>query len=144
METASFRSTWETLHGPWVFTGVLSRQHAVPCEQLLHFSLFPPFCVLDPAGTKGLPRPPDENTVVRMWLSNAVRGLQPEEHMSWLLHWLYQTLGFQLWGTPSLWEGFPQWLSGKASTCKAGDTGDESLIPELGRSPGEGNDYPLQ
>ena len=93
---------------------------------------------------KGLPRPPDENTVVRMWLSNAVRGLQPEEHMSWLLHWLYQTLGFQLWGTPSLWEGFPQWLSGKASTCKAGDTGDESLIPELGRSPGEGNDYPLQ
>ena len=35
-------------------------------------------------------------------------------------------------------------LSGKASTCSAGDTGDESLIRKLGRSPGEGNDYPLQ
>ena len=61
-----------------------------------------------------------------------------------LLHWFYQILGFQLLGTLSLWEGFPQWLSGKASTCNAGDTGDESLIPKLGRSPGEGNDYPLQ
>ena len=30
---------------------------------------------------------------------------------------------------------------GKESACNAGDLG---LIPELGRSPGEGNDYPLQ
>ena len=29
----------------------------------------------------------------------------------------------------------------KESTCNAGDLG---LIPGLGRSPGEGNDYPLQ
>ena len=30
---------------------------------------------------------------------------------------------------------------GKVSACDAGDTG---LIPGLGRSPGEGNGYPLQ
>ena len=33
------------------------------------------------------------------------------------------------------------WLSGKEPTCQAGDSG---LIPGSGRSPGEGNDYPLQ
>ena len=32
-------------------------------------------------------------------------------------------------------------LDGKKSTCDAGDLGS---IPELGRSPGEGNDNPLQ
>ena len=31
--------------------------------------------------------------------------------------------------------------AGKESACSAGDLG---LIPELGRSPGEGNGYPLQ
>ena len=30
----------------------------------------------------------------------------------------------------------PGWVSGKKSTCQAGDV---SLIPSLGRSPGEGN-----
>jgi len=33
------------------------------------------------------------------------------------------------------------WLSGKESICNAGDTGS---VPGLGRSPGEGNDNPLQ
>ena len=33
------------------------------------------------------------------------------------------------------------WLVGKESTCNAGDLGS---IPGLGRSPGEGNSYPLQ
>ena len=33
------------------------------------------------------------------------------------------------------------WLSGKESTCNAGDLGS---IPALGRSPGKGNGYPLQ
>ena len=33
------------------------------------------------------------------------------------------------------------WLSGKESACNVGDLG---LIPGLGRSPGEGNGYPLQ
>ena len=35
----------------------------------------------------------------------------------------------------------PWWLSIKESECNAGDTG---LIPELGRSPVEGNGNPLQ
>ena len=39
--------------------------------------------------------------------------------------------------------GLPWWLSGKASTCSAGDTGDASLIPGSGTSPGEGNGNPL-
>ena len=42
----------------------------------------------------------------------------------------------RLW---SLW--LPWWLSGKESTCSAGDLG---LISGWGRSPGEGNDNPLQ
>ena len=33
---------------------------------------------------------------------------------------------------------------GKESSCNAGDTGDLGSIPGLGRSPGEGNGYPLQ
>ena len=37
--------------------------------------------------------------------------------------------------------GFPWWLSGKKSSCNAGDMGS---IPGLGRSPGEGNGNPLQ
>ena len=35
--------------------------------------------------------------------------------------------------------GFPGSSAGKESTCNVGDLG---LIPRLGRSPGEGNDYP--
>ena len=37
--------------------------------------------------------------------------------------------------------GFPDSSVGKESTCNVGDPG---LIPELGRSPGEGKGYPLQ
>ena len=37
--------------------------------------------------------------------------------------------------------GLPRWFSGKESACNAGDTGS---IPRLGRSPGGGNDNPLQ
>ena len=37
--------------------------------------------------------------------------------------------------------GLPWWLSGKESTCSAGDAG---FIPGLGRSPEEGNGNPLQ
>ena len=36
--------------------------------------------------------------------------------------------------------GFPSSTEGKASACNAGDLGS---IPGLGRSPGEGNGYPL-
>ena len=37
--------------------------------------------------------------------------------------------------------GFPGASDSKESACNAGDLG---LIPGLGRSPGEGNSYPLQ
>ena len=38
-------------------------------------------------------------------------------------------------------ESFPGGSAGKESACNTGDLG---LIPGLGRSPGEGNSYPLQ
>ena len=38
--------------------------------------------------------------------------------------------------------GFPDGSDGKGSACNAGET--RGLIPESGRSPGEGNGYPLQ
>ena len=41
----------------------------------------------------------------------------------------------------NIFTGLPWWLSGKESTCNAGDMGS---IPGLGSSPGEGNGYPLQ
>ena len=37
--------------------------------------------------------------------------------------------------------GFPQWLSGKGFTANAGASGS---IPDLEKSPGEGNGNPLQ
>ena len=37
-------------------------------------------------------------------------------------------------------EGLPWWLSGKESTCNAGDPG---LIPGSERTPGEGSGNPL-
>ena len=40
-----------------------------------------------------------------------------------------------------VFQGFPCGLAGKESACNTGDLG---LIPGLGRSPGEGNCYPLQ
>ena len=46
-----------------------------------------------------------------------------------MLHAFYQQLGF------------PGGSAGKESTCNAGNLGS---IPGLGRSPGEGNSYPLQ
>ena len=41
-------------------------------------------------------------------------------------------------------KAFPGGSNGKESTFSAGDTGDAGLIPGSGRSPGEGNVYPLQ
>ena len=46
------------------------------------------------------------------------------------------------WIYPSL--GLPGWLSGKESSCSAGDAGDEGSIPESEGSPAEGNGNPLQ
>ena len=44
-------------------------------------------------------------------------------------------------GRPGVLQGFPDGSAGKDSTCNVGDMGS---IPELGRSPGEGNNYPFQ
>ena len=43
--------------------------------------------------------------------------------------------------TIALEQGFPGGSDGKQSDCNAGDLGS---IPGSGRSPGEGNGYPLQ
>ena len=43
-----------------------------------------------------------------------------------------------------LYLGFPDGSAGKETTCNAGDTGDAGSVPGLGRSPGGGNDNPLQ
>ena len=40
--------------------------------------------------------------------------------------------------------GFPDGSAGKETACNAGDTGEAGSIPGLGRSPGGGNDDPLQ
>ena len=40
--------------------------------------------------------------------------------------------------------GFPGGAVGKNPPANAGDTGEEDLNPGLGRSPGGGNDNPLQ
>ena len=40
--------------------------------------------------------------------------------------------------------GFPGGISGKNLPASAGDIRDAGLIPGLGRSPGGGNDNPLQ
>ena len=45
------------------------------------------------------------------------------------------------WLPTPVFLGFPCGSSGKESVCHGGDLG---LIPRLGRSPGEGNGYPLQ
>ena len=39
--------------------------------------------------------------------------------------------------------GFPGGAVVKNPSANAGDTGDAGSMPESGRSPGEGNDYPL-
>ena len=48
---------------------------------------------------------------------------------------------FSIWDNPKLQLGFPSGLNGEESACNAGGPGS---IPESGRSPGEGNGYPLQ
>ena len=40
--------------------------------------------------------------------------------------------------------GLHRWLSGKETTCNAGDAGDTGLIGGSGRSPGGGRGNPLE
>ena len=57
---------------------------------------------------------------------------------SWFLGW--EDPLEKGWATP-VFLGFPCGSAGKESACNVGDLG---LIPELGKSPGEGKGYPLQ
>ena len=54
---------------------------------------------------------------------------------------LYKDLLYFLSPEAQNLKGLPWWLSGKESTCQAGNTGS---IPGSGRSPGEENGNPLQ
>ena len=54
--------------------------------------------------------------------------------LQWMNEWIKK-----LWYIHTM--GFPSSSVGKESTCKAGD---KDSIPRSGRSPGEGNGYPLQ
>ena len=47
----------------------------------------------------------------------------------------------QIWTHVYTAKGCPRWLSGKEFACNAEDV---DLVPELERSPGEGNGNPLQ
>ena len=55
--------------------------------------------------------------------------------------WAKNLSGVSFIGALILFTGFPGGSAGKESACNAGDLGS---IPGLGRSPGEGNGYPLQ
>ena len=74
-------------------------------------------------------------------------GLQALEHGPWEPFFESEVLKEIVLASPSLcrrvgaYIWLPSSLVGKESTCKAGDPGS---IPGLGRSPGEGIDYPLQ
>ena len=59
---------------------------------------------------------------------------------AWVLQWQNWVIVIDN-GCFTAHEMLPQWLSGKDSTCSAGDAGS---VPGSGRSPGEGNGNPLQ
>ena len=54
---------------------------------------------------------------------------------------LLTNIEYKIFNTVGLYSKLPWWLSGKESISQAEDL---SLITWLGRSPGEGNDNPLQ
>ena len=56
---------------------------------------------------KGLLRPPDENTVVRMWLPDVVRGLWPGKHMFRFCIGSIKSWVFSFWEPCPSGRGFP-------------------------------------
>ena len=69
--------------------------------------------------------------------------------LAWRIPWTEEPAGLQSMGSQSVrhdgatftfFSGFPGDSDGKQSACNAGDL---VSIPGLGRSPGEGNGYPL-
>ena len=78
--------------------------------------------------------------------SRATRGLRPPEQLERPAGFPSSVLGQEDllekgWAPNPLFLGFPCGSAGKESGCNVGDLGS---IPGLGRSPGEGNGYPLQ
>ena len=57
------------------------------------------------------------------------------------VRWVAGSICRITFGSPRSHLGFPGGSAGKESTCNAGDL---CLIPGLGKSPAEGNGYPLQ
>ena len=93
---------------------------------------------------------------IEKWLTPSVFLLLSIKVLSYLLFnaWTHATnnlpnvivlqrasLVVQMVENPPAMQGFPGSSAGKESACNAGDL---SLIPGLGRSPGEGTGYPLQ
>ena len=68
-------------------------------------------------------------------------GLGISERRSWMAPRASPAPGVQGEGTES---GLPRRLSGKESTCNAGDAGDSGSVSGSGRSPEGGNSNPLQ
>ena len=61
-----------------------------------------------------------------------------------LSHWNIREVQSHFFKSILLRLGLPWWLSDKEATANAWDTGGRGPIPELGRSPGEGNGNPVQ
>ena len=84
-------------------------------------------------------QPHTEGVHSRLWLYRLTKT--SEEKVAWKSisispQWFYDNSLYL-----TIARGFPGGSGGKASACNAGDLGS---IPGSGRSPGEGNDNPLQ
>ena len=79
-----------------------------------------------------------ENSAIATGLERVIFSFQSQRKaMSKSVQTTAQLHSFHMLGT----RGFPCSSVGKESACSAGD---QSLIPGLGRSPGEGNGNPFQ
>ena len=112
----------------------------------LQLDLFPPPIIpIPPCGSAGKGSPCNAGDLGSM----PGIGRSPGEENSYPLQYsgLENSMGCIARGIAksrtrlSNFRGFPHSLVGKESTCNAGDPG---LIPDSGRSPGEGKGYPLQ
>ena len=74
-----------------------------------------------------VPLQPDHWNIRNLWLSLPPHLPPDSVKMLVLLFW-----------------GLPWWFSSKESACVIGDAGDKGSVPGSGRSPGGGNDNPLQ